>query len=126
MTRRELIDYCLTLPAAYEDYPFDDGAAHSDDGAWAVMRHRTNKKGFAHIYERNGKLCINLKCDPIEADFLRQAYKDVTPGWHMNKVHWNTVALGGDVPMDELKRMIERSYILIKPKTMEPRGGNGV
>jgi len=80
------------------------------------MRHRTNKKGFAHIYERNGKLCINLKCDPFEADFLRQAFEDITPGWHMNKVHWNTVTLGGDVPIDELERMIERSYDLIKPK----------
>ena len=32
------------------------------------MRHRANKKSFALIYERNGKLCVNLKCDPIEAD----------------------------------------------------------
>jgi predicted DNA-binding protein (MmcQ/YjbR family) len=104
------------VPAAYEDYPFDDGGAHSDDGAWTVMRHRINKKGFAHIYERNGKLCIKLKCDPFEADFLRQAYENVIPGWHMNKVHWNTVMLGGDVPIDEMKRMIERSYDLIKPK----------
>ena len=29
------------------------------------------------IYERNGKLCINLKCDPIEADFLRQMFEDI-------------------------------------------------
>ena len=49
-------------------------------------------------------------------DFLRQAYEDVTPGYHMNKTHWNTIMLGGDVPEDELKRMIERSYDLIKPK----------
>ena len=121
MTRRELIEYCLTLPAAYGDYPFDDGAAHSDDGAWTVMRHRTNKKGFAHIYERNGKLCINLKCDPFEADFLRQMFEDITPGWHMNKVHWNTVTLGGDMPEEELKRMMGNSYDLIKPKVRKRR-----
>ena len=84
MTRRELINYCLSLPFSYEDYPFN-GAAHSDDGAWAVIRHIANKKSFAHIYERNGKLCINLKCDPFEADFLRQTFVDVVPGWHMNK-----------------------------------------
>jgi predicted DNA-binding protein (MmcQ/YjbR family) len=113
MTRRELIDFCLTLPAAYEDYPFDDT---DEAGVWAVMRHRANRKGFAHIYERNGKLCVNLKCDPVEADFLRQAYRDITPAYHMNKTHWNTVTLGGDVPEHELKRMIERSYDLIKPK----------
>lgn len=75
MTRREIIDYCLTFPAAYEDYPFDSIA---DAGAWTVMRHSTNKKSFALIYEQNSKLYINLKCDPFEADFLRQAFEDVT------------------------------------------------
>jgi len=113
MTRQEIIDYCLTFPAAYEDYPFDSIADH---GAWTVMRHGTTKKSFALIYERHDKLRVNLKCDPFEADFLRQAFEDVTPGWHMNKTHWNTVTLGGDVPEDELKRMIEQSYDLIKPK----------
>jgi len=112
MIRQELIDYCLTFPAAYEDYPFDDLA---DAGAWTVMRHRGNKKGFAFIYERGGKLCVNLKCDPFEADFLRQAFHDITPAYHMNKAHWNTITLGGDVPGDELQRMIGRSYDLIRP-----------
>ncbi|MCL2717934.1 MAG: MmcQ/YjbR family DNA-binding protein [Lachnospiraceae bacterium] len=116
MTKRKLIEYCLTLPSAYEDYPFDGGEAHSDDGTWTMMRHKVNRKGFAHIYKRDGKLRINLKCDPFEADFLRQVFKDVTPGWHMNKTHWNTITPGGDVPENELKRMIEQSYDLIKPK----------
>ena len=113
MTRQEIIEYCMTFPAAYEDYPFDSIA---DPGAWTVMRHGTNKKSFALIYERHDKLRVNLKCDPFEADFLRRAFEDVTPGWHMNKTHWNTVTLGGDVSDDELKRMIEQSYDLIKPK----------
>ena len=115
MTRQELIDFCLTLPNSYEDYPFT-GDSHSDDGSWTMIRHRLNKKGFAHIYKRNGKICINLKCDPIEADFLRQTFADVLPGWHMNKIHWNTIIIGGDVPENELKRMVEHSYDLIKPK----------
>ncbi len=116
MTRRDIIDFCLSFPAAYEDYPFDDII---DSGAWTVMRHRANRKGFAHIFERNSKLCVNLKCAPVEADFLRQVYADVAPAYHMNKVHWNTVTLGGGVPIQELKRMIENSYNLIKPKERE-------
>ncbi len=116
MTRQDLINFCLTFPDAYEDYPFDGVDAHSDDGAWTVMKCRANSKGFAHIYKRHGKLCINLKCDPFEADFLRQAFTDVTPAYHMNKEHWNTVKVDGDVPEDEMKRMIGRSYDLIKPK----------
>ena len=44
MTRRQLIDYCLTFPDSYEDYPFH----HADDPeAWAVIRHRGNKKSYA-------------------------------------------------------------------------------
>ncbi len=113
MTRRELIGYCLTFPAAYEDYPFDDIV---DAGAWTVMRHHANKKSFALIYERNGKLCVNLKCEPLEAGFLRQAFADVAPAYHMNKEHWITAILGGSVPDEEIKGMIGRSYDLIKPK----------
>lgn len=118
MTRQELIDFCLNFPAAYEDYPFNDVAG---GGAWTVMRHRTNKKSFALLYERNCKLCVNLKCDPFEAEFLRQVFTDVTPAYHMNKVHWNTVTLGGDVSEKELMRMIERSYDLVKPKMRKRR-----
>lgn len=113
MTRQEIIEYCLSLPLAYEDYPFDDVA---DESAWTAMRHQANKKCFAFITVHNGKLIANLKCDPVEADFLRQLFTDVTPGYHMNKAHWNTIALCGDVPEDEIKRMIEHSYDLIKPK----------
>ena len=113
MTRQEIIDFCLTLPGAVEEYPFDDVI---DESAWTAMRHRANKKCFAFITVHNGRLIANLKCDPMEADFLRQAFVDVTPGYHMNKVHWNTVTIGGDVPDAELKSMIERSYDLIKPK----------
>jgi len=108
MTKRELIDLCLTLPTVYEDYPFDEVAA--------VMRHSGNKKMLALIGHLNERLYINLKCDPLEADFLRQTFADVTPGWHMNKTHWNTVYIGGDVSDEELKRQIQHSYDLIKPK----------
>lgn len=108
MTRKELIKYCLTYAAAYEDYPFDE--------QWTVMRHNGNKKSFAFIYERNGKLFINLKCEPTKADFLRNIFQDVIPAYHMNKIHWNTVTIGGDVPDDEIFEMITHSYDLIKPR----------
>ena len=113
MNRRDLIDYCLTYPAAYEDYPFDYIA---DADVWTVMRHRANKKSFALIYGRTGKLCVNLKCEPFEADFLRQAFEGISPAYHMNKNHWNTLVVSSYVPDEELKRQIGNSYDLIKPK----------
>ena len=121
MTRQELIDLCLTFPCAYEDYPFDEVV---DDNACTVMRHRQNKKSFALIMRHGGELYLNLKCDPMEADFLRSVYRSVIPGYHMNKSHWNTIVMGGDVPLDEIKRMIERSYDLIKPKTRKIKHEN--
>ena len=114
MTRQEIIEYCLTLPGTFEDYPFDN--LSKSPVSWTVMRLKVNKKSFALIYERNGRLCVNLKCDPMEADFLRGVYQDVFPAYHMNKTHWNTVAIGGDVPDQELTNMILGSYDLVKPK----------
>lgn len=113
MARRALIDYCLTYPDAYEDYPFDESADAPE--AWTVMRHRLNQKSFAFIFERGG-LCVNLKCEPEDADFLRRVYEGVTPAYHMNKEHWNTVHLCRDVPEAELRGMIERSYRLTMPR----------
>ena len=123
MTKQDLIDFCLALPSAYEDYPFDGFDNHPEDERWAVMRHGANKKMFASIYNRNGKLCINLKCDPHKADFLRRVFSDLVPGWHMNKTHWNTVYIGGDVPPDEVCDMIHHSYDLIKPKMRKSKKG---
>ena len=108
MTIQQLIDLCLTLPATYVDYPFGEDSP--------VMRHRGNKKMFALIGERHGAIYINLKCEPMRAEFLRSVYRSVTPGWHMNKTHWNTVTMGGDVPPDELQAMVEHSFDLTKPK----------
>lgn len=113
MTKRELIDYCLTYPSAYEDYPFDDDNA--------VMRHSGNKKMFALVFEKDGIAYINLKCEPMRADFLRSVFESVTPGWHMNKVHWNTIAMGGDVSEGDLHDMIQHSFDLTKPKVRKKK-----
>lgn len=113
MTQRELIDICLEMPLSYEDYPFDD--------VTPVIRHKANKKMFALVGgpvtgETGERLSVSLKCDPFEADSLRRTFADVNPGYHFNKTHWNTVTLGGDVPLEEVRRQIENSYYLTKPK----------
>jgi predicted DNA-binding protein (MmcQ/YjbR family) len=113
MTRQMLIDYCLTFPLSYEDYPFDVVA---DENATTVIRHKSNKKSFALIMRHRGELYLNLKCEPFEADFLRQTFDGVIPGYHMNKEHWNTIIIGSDVPDEEIYRQIEHSYDLITPK----------
>jgi len=115
MTKRELINICLELEGAYEDYPFDLLTDTPD--AWTVMRHKGNRKGFAHIYERGGRPIINLKLPLYEGDLLRQAFEDIKPAYHMNKDHWSGVNPNGDVPPEMLQGLIKNSYELTKPKT---------
>ena len=113
----EWIEYCLTYPDAYEDYPFDDEPGSPE--AWTVMRHRLNNKSFALLYDREG-LCLNLKCEPLRGDFLRGLYAGVTPAYHMNKTHWITVRPGEDVPDEVIRDLIDRSWRLAAPKRSKP------
>jgi len=53
---------------------------------------------------------VNLKCDPEYASDLRERYFSVKPGYHMNKKHWNTVDLHGDVDRTLLLSLIDHSY----------------
>ncbi len=108
MEKKEYLDFCASLPGARLDQPF------SEDFETVVVRHSCNRKWFALVMEREGKTFVNLKCDPMEAVMLRSAYQSVIPAWHMNKTHWNTVFLVGDVPPEELFRMTEESFRLTK------------
>lgn len=111
MEKQDVINLCLTLPDTYEDYPFDETTT--------LIRHTTNKKMFALIDHLHGKLQITLKCDPLKAEILRGAFESVIPGYHMNKKHWNTVYVEGDVPYDEIEDMIAHSYDLVKPRVRQ-------
>ena len=105
--KKEAIAYCLTLKDAYEDYPFHDPN-------WCVIRHKNNQKVFAWIFDRNGHVWINVKCDPQWRDFWREAFPSVIPAYHLNKEHWNSIILDGTVPEEEIRRMIAESYDLTK------------
>ena len=108
-TRKDVIDYCLTLKNVYEDYPFHDFN-------WTVMRHKDNKKMFAAIYEHMGCIWINVKCDPSLTYMWRDAFRSVVPAYHMNKYHWNSIILDGTVPDADIKNIIDDSFDLTKPK----------
>lgn len=108
LDKQAIIEYCLTYPNAYEDYPFDE--------EWTAMRHSLNKKTFAFIFTRNNFVCINVKCEPMMADFFRKAFSAVTPAYHMNKTHWNTITIDETMSENEVFEMIQNSYEIIKPR----------
>lgn len=96
-------EFCLSLPAATEDFPFDE----------QTLVFKVGGKMFAltdiELFES-----INLKCDPEKAVELREQYEGVLPGYHMNKKHWNTVLTDGSVPDRLLKEWTRDSYELVK------------
>ena len=111
MKIKKIIDYCLSLPEVKEDYPFGPD----------VQVFKIKGKLFAILTKRQGIHRINLKCHPEEALILREIFEDVIPGYHMNKMHWNTVLLNDSIPDEEIKRMIDRSYCLVVKKLKKKR-----
>lgn len=110
MTRDEVQAYCKTLAGAVLDQPFED------DFDSVAARHADTRKWFALLMTVKGRPALNLKCDPQKAMFWRDAYDCVTPAWHMNKTHWNTVWLDGEIAENDLLEMIDDSYHLTLPR----------
>lgn len=83
---------------------------------WNWVRYKIGDKMFAAICldDTTGKaVYITLKLDPTEGEFFRQQYEDVIPGYYMNKVHWNSIKVDGNMPDDLLREMLEKSYRLV-------------
>jgi len=103
MTRDDVLETCLGLPAAEETYPFGDEVAVIKVGG----------RMFALVPLSVGPASVNLKCEPGRALELREAYAGIRPGYHQNKRHWNTVDLDGSVEDDVVRGLIEDSYDLV-------------
>jgi predicted DNA-binding protein (MmcQ/YjbR family) len=91
------------MPGAIEDFPFSP-----DNSVFKVAG-----KIFAISNLAGEPLRISLKCEPGLAEQLRADHAAITPGYHLNKRHWNTVVLDGSVPDAMVRDMIEDSYDLI-------------
>lgn len=117
MNSKTLYSYCLTKPGVIEDYPF---------GADVIV-FKVAAKIFALMSRRSGQDNLSLKCDPDYSEILRKQYPSITPGYHLNKRHWNTLILDGSIPEQEIKQLIDHSYDLVYkslPKKLRS-GSNG-
>lgn len=103
MKLSEIKQYLLAKPETREDYPFGPD----------VAVYKVKDKMFATRSSHQGVDNMNLKCDPQEALALRDIFDAVKPGYHMNKKHWNTIILDGSIPDNEIKRMIDNSFLLV-------------
>lgn len=92
------------------------GASYSFPFGNDSMVYKVAGKMFGLIYEKDGLLRLNLKCEPEHAQELRHIFTSVIPGYHMNKKHWNTLLLNGELPKGEIERQIDHSYQLVVDK----------
>lgn len=99
----EFIDYCLQLPHATESTPFG-----SD-----TLVYKVGGKIFALTAPDAFPPFANLKCDPKRALILREQFTGVTPAYHMNKKHWNSVRLDHSIPAQLVRECIDHSYALV-------------
>jgi predicted DNA-binding protein (MmcQ/YjbR family) len=104
-------EYCLGKPGATENTPFGPG----------VLVFKVGGKMFALAALDEMPTRVNLKCDPDLALELRDRYEQVTPGYHMNKKHWNTVEIASGIPDSEMRKMIDHSYDLVARSLPKPR-----
>ncbi len=106
MNIQQFFEYCLSKKAVTEHFPFDKD----------TLVFKVGGKMFAlsslQQWE-NGTASVNLKCDPEQAEELRANYEAISPGYHMSKVHWNTVTFNSDVPDKMMCQLIDDSYQLV-------------
>lgn len=97
-----LREYCLSLPYVEEKMPFDETVLAFMIGGKIFCLTNIDKFDF-----------INLKCDPEKAILLREEFTEITPGFHMNKKHWNSVNMLGNLLDKMIKELINHSYELV-------------
>lgn len=112
MNKEQLIEYCLNKLGTEHDY----------QPQWEADRVKVSGKIFALLGDHGGRPQISLKCPPELAERLREQYKDVIPGYHLNKALWNTLFLDGSLTEPFVHEMIDISYheVLLKlPKRIQ-------
>jgi len=114
MTPDALVEFCLSLPQAVETFPF--GVETS------VFKTQGNGKIFALSALAGEPLTVSLKCDPEESRALREEFPDrITPGYHLNKKHWITVVLDGQVEDALVEQLLRDSHALVRPRVPRAR-----
>ena len=97
-------DYCIAKAGVEEEFPFGEETL--------VFKLMGKMFALTTISEQPGS--CNLKCDPEKAEELRERFSAITPGYHMNKKHWNTVNWDGSISDPFIMELIDHSYEMVK------------
>ncbi len=106
MNIQQFYELCLSKKGVTEHFPFDED----------TLVFKVGGKIFALSSLKqweNTTPSVNLKCNPEKAQELRAQYDNIQPGYHMSKIHWNTIAINRDVLDKLIKQLIDHSYELV-------------
>jgi predicted DNA-binding protein (MmcQ/YjbR family) len=106
MNIQQFYEFCLSKKGVTEHFPFDEETLVFKVGGKMFCLTSLNE------WEK-GTPSLNLKCDPERAQELRAEYEAIIPGWHMSKIHWNTVSFNSDVSDKMIRELIDHSYELV-------------
>jgi predicted DNA-binding protein (MmcQ/YjbR family) len=95
--------YCLDKKSTTESFPFGE----------STLVFKVSGKIFLLMSLDSQPLQFNVKCDPEKAEELRESYSSVIAAFHMNKKHWNTIIMNGQVNSKMIREMIDDSYSLV-------------
>jgi predicted DNA-binding protein (MmcQ/YjbR family) len=106
MNIQQLYEFCLSKKGVTEHFPFDEDTLVFKVGG--KMFCLTSLKEW-----EKGTPSLNLKCETEKASELRAEYEAINPGYHMSKIHWNTIDFNGDVSNKMMLELINHSYDLV-------------
>ena len=102
MDIESLREYCISKKGVTESFPFGpDTLVFKVGGKMFLLTNLQDSSEF------------NAKCDPERAVALREEFDEIRPGYHMNKVHWNTISVTGRLTQKQLQDLIDHSYELV-------------
>lgn len=96
-------NYCLAKKSTKESFPFGE----------STLVFKVCGKIFLLLGLDRRPFQFNVKCEPEKAIEYREEFSSVIPAYHMNKKHWNTVVLDGQLPAKFVREMIDDSYALV-------------
>jgi predicted DNA-binding protein (MmcQ/YjbR family) len=106
MNLQNYYEYCLSKKGVTEHFPFDEDTL--------VFKVGGKLFALASLSQwEKGEPRVNLKCDPDKAQELRAQYNEIQPGYHMSKIHWNTIAVNQTVTDKMIYELIDHSYNLV-------------
>lgn len=106
MEKNKLVNHISKLKGSEGSHPFGPEAL-----VFKVMG-----KMFALVSEDETVPRVTLKCAPADGEILVSQFESVIPGYYMNKKHWITISLTGELSDEMLGDLVDDSYGLVVGK----------